>query len=152
MNKLDRRVALLGLGVVAVIALVVGIVLKSDPDDDQQVAATTSREAAERVPEKKATEPASTEAPKVPKVPTIVVRDGEPIDGVADLTYDQGERVRFRVTSDAAEEIHLHGYDISEEVAPGGAATFDFPAELEGVFEVELEERATPIAELTVEP
>lgn len=149
MNKLDQRVALLGLGVVAVIALVVGIVLKSDPDDDQQVAVTTtSLEAVESVPEIKASEPAS----KKPKVPTIVVRDGEPIDGVADLAYDQGERVRFRVTSDAAEEIHLHGYDISEEVAPGGAVTFDFPAELEGVFEVELEERATPIAELTVEP
>lgn len=150
MKKLDQRIVFLGLGVVAAIALVVGIALKSDPDDDRQAAVTTtSREGVESVPEKKASEPVSR---KAPKVPTIVVRDGEPIGGVADLTYDQGERVRFRVTSDAAEEIHLHGYDISEEVAPGGSVTFDFPAELEGVFEVELEGQATQIAELTVNP
>ena len=86
------------------------------------------------------------------EIPTIVVRAGEPVGGVAELDYDQGERVRFKVTSDVADEIHLHGYDISKEVEAGGSATFDFPAEIEGIFEVELEQRAVQIAELTVEP
>ena len=34
----------------------------------------------------------------------------------------------------------------------GGTVEFDFPADIEGVFEVELESSATQIAELTVNP
>ncbi|MBN9621796.1 MAG: hypothetical protein J0H06_02410 [Actinobacteria bacterium] len=160
MRNFDQRAVLLGLGVIAGAALIVGIMLKSDPSDDNGTATTTSREASSGAAADTAdrsTAPEGAAAPEAasapaPKVPTIVIRDGEPVGGVADLTYDQGERVRFRVTSDIAEEIHLHGYDISKDIDAGGSVTFDFPADLEGVFEVELEERATPIAELAVNP
>jgi hypothetical protein len=87
-----------------------------------------------------------------PQDPTIVVRAGEPVGGVAELTFDKGDAVRFRVRSDVAEEIHVHGYDIVEEVEAGGSVRFDFPAEIDGVFEVELEQSATEIAELRIEP
>jgi hypothetical protein len=164
MRKPDQRVALLALGLVAMIALVAGIVLKSDPggDADTTTTATNTRETpanqSKETPDTASSPPATTaeqqkpQKPKVPAVPTIVVREGEPVGGVAELTYDQGERARFRIASDSAEEIHLHGYDIGKDVEAGGTVTFDFAAGLEGVFEIELEERATQIAELTVNP
>ena len=83
---------------------------------------------------------------------TIVVRSGEPVGGVAELEYDAGEEVRFRVSSDVADEVHVHGYDISKDVPAGGSVRFSFPARLEGVFEVELEGRHEQIAELRVNP
>ena len=85
-------------------------------------------------------------------VPTIVVRDGEPVGGVQELEYSAGEEIRFRVSSDAAEEIHVHGYDLMKDVAAGGSAAFSFPAEIEGIFEVELEGRKEQIAEIRVNP
>jgi hypothetical protein len=85
-------------------------------------------------------------------VPTIVVRNGEPVGGVQELEFDAGEDVRFRVSSDQAEEIHVHGYDISQDVSAGGTTEFDFPAEIEGIFEAELEELGVQIVELRINP
>jgi len=82
----------------------------------------------------------------------IVVRDGEPVGGVRELEYSAGDEVEFSVRSDVADEIHLHGYDLSKDVAAGGSVSFSFPAEIEGIFEVELEQRGTQIAELRVNP
>jgi hypothetical protein len=85
-------------------------------------------------------------------VPTIEVRDGEPVGGVQTLEYSAGDEIRFRVSSDAAEEVHVHGYDIAKEVPAGGTIEFDFAADLEGIYEVELEGIAVQIAELRVNP
>lgn len=84
--------------------------------------------------------------------PTVVVRDGEPEGGVQELEFSAGERVRFNVVSDVADEIHVHGYDLSQNVAAGGEVSFDFPADIEGIFEVELEARGEQIAELRINP
>lgn len=163
MRKPDQRAALLALGIVAAIALFAGMILKSNSGGGDDGAVTmpiettadetpaNAKQGAQQKPEKP-DKPEAAQKPKVPALPTIVVREGEPVGGVAELTYDKGERVKFRVTSDSAEEIHLHGYDIGKDVAAGGTVTFDFTADLEGVFEIELEERATQIAELTVNP
>lgn len=86
------------------------------------------------------------------EIPTIVVRDGEPVDGIAELEFDAGEEVRFRVSSDRAEEIHVHGYDISKDVPAGGTVEIAFPAELEGIYEAELEKLGVQIAELQINP
>ncbi|HXR60566.1 MAG TPA: hypothetical protein VN732_04485, partial [Solirubrobacterales bacterium] len=65
----------------------------------------------------------------------------------------QGEQIHFQVEVPFEEEIHLHGYDVMKEVpAGGGAVTFDLPAEIEGIFEAELEGRGEQIVELKVEP
>jgi hypothetical protein len=86
------------------------------------------------------------------EVPTIEVRDGEPVGGVQTLEFSAGEEIRFRVSSDAAEEIHVHGYDIAKDVPAGGTIEFDFPAELEGIYEAELEGLGVQIAELRINP
>ena len=85
-------------------------------------------------------------------VPTIVVKNAEPVGGVQRLEYTAGEEIRFKVMSDTADEVHFHGYDVGKEVAAGGTASFDVPAEIEGIFEVELEEHHEQIAEVRVNP
>jgi hypothetical protein len=85
-------------------------------------------------------------------VTTIVIKDGKPVGGIAQLTYNKGEEVRFKVDSDVSDEVHMHGYDIMKDVKAGGSVSFDFPATIEGVFEAELEGRKEQILELTVNP
>lgn len=87
-----------------------------------------------------------------PAVTTIVVRNGEPVGGAQELEYSAGEEVRFKVQSDVADEIHVHGYDLMKDVEAGGSVSFSFPAEIEGIFEVELEGLKEQIAELRVNP
>lgn len=86
------------------------------------------------------------------EVPTIVVKGGEPVGGVQELEFTEDDDIRFVVESDVADEVHFHGYDVAEEVEAGGEVEFDVPATLTGEFEVELEERVVPIAEITVNP
>ncbi|MGI8730002.1 MAG: hypothetical protein ACR2LK_08455 [Solirubrobacteraceae bacterium] len=68
------------------------------------------------------------------------------------LEVNKGDRVQFTVASDEAHEIHAHAYDISKDAGPGKAARFEFPASIEGVFEVEIEDTSTQILKLTVNP
>jgi len=86
------------------------------------------------------------------KVPTIVIRNGEPVGGIKQLEYNAGDEIRFEVKSDVADEVHVHGYDLMQDVPAGGTVSFDFPAEIEGIFEAELEGRKEQIAEITVNP
>lgn len=85
-------------------------------------------------------------------VATIRVRDGKPVGGITKLDYTKGDQIRIKVVSDVADEVHLHGYDIGKDVKAGGSVSFDLPASLEGVFEIELESRKEQIAELRVNP
>jgi hypothetical protein len=87
-----------------------------------------------------------------PEVTTIRVRNGRPVGGVKELEVDKGDVVRFQVTADVSEEVHVHGYDLFEDVRPGRPARFRFEADIDGIFEIELEGTHTHIAELRVEP
>jgi hypothetical protein len=48
-----------------------------------------------------------------------------------------GDPVHISVTSDHADEVHVHGYDIEKEVSADGTVTIDFTADIPGQFEVE---------------
>ena len=91
-------------------------------------------------------------APASQPAPRIRVAGGKPVGGIRKIRARHGQRVRFTVTSDVADEIHVHGYDLQHDLAPGQPAAFAFPASIEGVFEIELERRGRQIAELTVTP
>ena len=80
----------------------------------------------------------------------VTIRGAQPVGGIQHLTVDKGAQVVVRVDSDAADEVHVHGYDLMRDVAPGEPAEIRFPARIVGRFEIELEERGTPIAELEV--
>jgi heme/copper-type cytochrome/quinol oxidase subunit 2 len=83
----------------------------------------------------------------------IGVRQGEPVGGVHKITVTKGDTVRLTVSSpDTSQEIHVHGYDLSRDMAPGRPVSFRFKTTIEGAFEIELEETSTKIANLLVQP
>jgi hypothetical protein len=87
-----------------------------------------------------------------PAVKTVRVVGGKPQGGIKTLSFVKGDRVRLRVVSDVADEIHVHGYNLKKDVPKGGSVEFSFPATIEGVFEVELENAGVQIANLEVQP
>jgi ABC-type glycerol-3-phosphate transport system substrate-binding protein len=92
------------------------------------------------------------EEPSRPTVVKVVVEGSVPKGGIVRQTVSEGGSVAIVVDSDVADEIHLHGYDLSRGVTAGGTARIEFQADVPGRFEVELEDRGVQIAELTVEP
>jgi heme/copper-type cytochrome/quinol oxidase subunit 2 len=83
----------------------------------------------------------------------IVVRAGKPVGGIQRISATKGDRIRLVVTSsDTKSEVHVHGYNILKQMAPGKPVAFSFPATIEGVFEAELEDTKTQIAKLSVRP
>jgi len=146
MQSNGTRIVALLVTLAAVVALF--FVFKGGDDEDDSTAATT---AATTTTEDRMKSDEVAGLPS-PTAPVIDVVDGEPKGGVADLEFEKGDQIVFEVSSDAADEVHVHGYDVEEEVPAGGTAQFDFPADLEGVFEVELHDSETQIAELTVNP
>jgi hypothetical protein len=74
------------------------------------------------------------------------------LGGLRRVTIERNRRVRLRVSSDVSDHVHLHGYDIMRDVAPGRPAVIRFRARTVGRFEVELEDRSFQIAELEVRP
>ena len=61
-----------------------------------------------------------------------------------------GDNVRIVIRSDTADELHLHGYDLTVDVAAGQDAELVFVAEIPGIFEVELEGLRLQVLELVV--
>ena len=139
------------------LAVIVGLffAFKGGGEDDSTNATTATTDTAATTTDDSGSEPSGEkkkEKPAESSVPVIEVVGGQPQGGIAGLDFNQGDEIRFDVTSDTADAVHVHGYDIEEEVPAGGTAKFDFPADLEGVFEVELHGSETQIAELTVNP
>jgi len=122
----------------------------TDTGSETTPAPTQDSGGAEAEPTETAT-PTATAKPK-PQVTVVRVRNAEPVGGVKEIEVKQGERIRFRVKSDVADEVHFHGYDVSEDVAPGQDANFDVKATITGIFEAELEDRGTQIASIRVDP
>jgi hypothetical protein len=140
-----QRLALIAL---AVVVIVVAFVLirgsgGDSGDTPPPVAATLGARSAT------VTSPA-TAPEKV--VPTVVVRNGKPVGGVKTLRFRKGDQIAFRVRSDVADEVHVHGYDVHRDVAKGGMAGFSFRGTIDGIFVVELESRGVQIASLEVTP
>jgi carbonic anhydrase/acetyltransferase-like protein (isoleucine patch superfamily) len=70
---------------------------------------------------------------------TATVRGGSVVEGGSRQRATLGQPVTIRVTSDVADEVHIHGYDKKFNVAAGQTAEVTFSATIPGVFEVELE-------------
>ncbi|HEX2071915.1 MAG TPA: hypothetical protein VHF90_09755 [Thermoleophilaceae bacterium] len=147
-------------GLVALaVAVVVAAFLIARPGDDEgddQVASTVTAETQTE------TSPTAT-APSAPAPPpdapsaTVIELTGHEAGEVSDIKVAKGDRVRLVVRSDAPDEIHVHGYDISRDAAPGKPARFSFPATIEGIFEIESHEaehegKDALIGRLVVEP
>jgi len=143
-----RRIALLA--AVVVIAVVGFIVLKPDEGSEKQSSEPSSATTATTTPT--GTGRTQPEHPPSPPVPNVQVKGGEPVGGVRELEFDKGDTAEFFVTSDVADHVHVHGYDLMKDVEPGKRVRFKFKANLDGKYEIELEDRQLEIASLTVNP
>jgi hypothetical protein len=59
-----------------------------------------------------------------------------------------GTRVRLVVTTDAADEVHVHGYDVRATTVAGCPVALDLTAGAPGTVEVELERAGVELFEL----
>jgi hypothetical protein len=119
----------------AAIAAALTLALAGCGDGDEPAAASTATSA---------TAPAA--------VPTIRVAGGRPEGGPLRVAGHVGDTLRFAVVSDAADELHVHGYDVLRELPPGERVEVAIPADLEGIFEAELHGSGALVARLVVEP
>ena len=138
------------------VAVVLFLVFRPDGDDDSANPPPPPPNPP-TTPTTVATQPPPPPPPTTPKPPTvvqvpIVVRGGKPVGGIKRVTVAKNRRVVLVVRSDVADEIHLHGYDISRDVTPGTPVRLPFRATIPGRFEAELEERGLQIADITVKP
>ena len=69
---------------------------------------------------------------------SVTVRGGS-VEGASRQRATLNQPVTIRVTSDVADEVHVHGYDKMAAVAAGGTGSVTFVANIPGVFEVEFE-------------
>lgn len=156
MNPDFRKVALAAATLGLLVSLYFALRPGGSDGTDTQSAATTAPTPATTAPPPTTTAPAPTTtappaAPKPAQV-RIAVIAGRPVGGIRRASVDKGRRVAITVTSDLADEIHLHGYDVSAPVAPGEPARLTLTADVPGRFELEFEQRGIPIAELEVRP
>lgn len=87
----------------------------------------------------------------------LTLKDAAPVGGQQTFTAKKDSTVRIVVSSNAPDQVHLHGYDIEKEATPAEPAVLRFKANIEGSFELESHtaehEGLEPlIARLHVEP
>jgi len=93
--------------------------------------------------------PTTTTAPAGIRIERTVT--GGALEGEAGrASVPVGEEVTIVVSADEADEVHVHGYDLFADVAPDQPAEITFPADIPGVFEVELEGSGLLVVELEV--
>jgi hypothetical protein len=90
-------------------------------------------------------------APPEPKRFAISVKGGR-VDGPGTMTVTQGESVVIAVTSDQADEMHLHGYGLELNVAPDVPAELRLVADRSGHFELEMHKHHAELGALEVQP
>ena len=148
MNPQFRLAALIA----ASLGLLLSLFLVLRPGDDNRAAPTSV--APTTAPAGTETEThAATTAPKPPVVVTFRISvSSDTAPTVRRFSVEQGRQVELVVQSEIADEVHVHGYDLMGDVAPGQPVTIAFEATAPGRFEIELEQQGLQIAELEVRP
>jgi hypothetical protein len=144
-----QRLGLIG---VAVAIAVIAFVALSPGDDDDDGGGATTTTAAQTAPERTTATTPTTPAEPAAVRASIEVRGGGPVGSPKTISATRGERVEITVSVDAAQELHLHGYDITLEATPAKPARFAFTAKLEGVYELESHDTEAKLASIEVKP
>jgi hypothetical protein len=80
----------------------------------------------------------------------VTVANGKVNPSGSSIKVKAGQTVLITAVSDAADELHIHGYDKELELAPGKPASVKFTANMKGTFEVETHESGKLVAKLVV--
>ena len=99
--------------------------------------------------------PATSSSSAAPSTPAgqriqVQVAGGQVTGDTGRVPVAAGEEVTLAVTSDAPDELHVHGYDLTAELVPGTPAELTFAATVPGVFEVELHDAGTVLLTIQV--
>jgi hypothetical protein len=140
---------LLIVGIAIVVAA--GLYLVFRPDDTDEPTATPPPPTTQATTTVTTTAPPPPPGPPPPAQVRIVVRGGLPVGGPRRVTVARGRRVILKVTSDVSDHVHLHGYDLMQDVGPGLPARIAFRATRPGTVEAELEDRGVQIARITTQ-
>lgn len=141
--------SLRGRVIVALIAiLALPACSESDPSTEDGTATTTTTTQA----------PSTTASPETPDTDAdqtaetieVAVSGGQVEMATDRVDVDLGTVVRIQVTADVSDEVHVHGYDLLTPVTPTTPGVLEFPADIPGVFEVELEGTHLRLVELEV--
>jgi hypothetical protein len=144
-----NRFLIAGLAVVVAI----GLYLVFRPDDTDEPTANPPPSTTVATTEATTTGTTTAPPPPPPGPPpparvAIVIRGGLPVGGPRRVTVARGRRVILNVTSDVSDHVHLHGYDLMQDVGPGMPARIAFRATRPGTVEAELEDRGVQIARI----
>lgn len=129
------------------VAAILFVVLQDDGSDDDGGETTATTPTVEQTE-------VTVAPPPERVVEEIRMQNGAPVGGPPTLTYVTGDTVRIKVLLDEPQEdVHIHGYDI-EVLNPQTQASFDFKADIEGIFELEAHGPSGDVvlAEIRVEP
>jgi hypothetical protein len=124
MSRNQRIGLVLGALLVAVVAFIVA--QPGDDDEPSKTAKTNGGAGGGEV-----------QTDTEPPVTRISVNGGVLVGDPKTIRVAKNDIVRIVVSSDAPDQIHLHGYDIEKEATPGKPARFNFKADAEGAFELE---------------
>jgi hypothetical protein len=80
----------------------------------------------------------------------VTVANGKVNPSGASINVRAGQTVLITAVSDAAEEVHVHGYEKELMLTPGKPASVKFVANMKGTFEVETHESNKLVAKLVV--
>lgn len=138
--------------VYAAVCVLAAVALGGCGSDDGESASSTETTTTTEATTTTTTEKTTTTEAEAPTIVRVTVVDGAPRGGIVRRTVNKDDQVVLVVTSDVADEIHLHGYDVAHDVEAGGTARLPFKATIPGRFEAELESRGVQIADITVEP
>jgi hypothetical protein len=101
---------------------------------------------------------ASSAAPVASSVPSdnaqqtisLTVSGGKVTGQTGRVKVALGTRLRITVTSDVADEILVHVYDLKQEVSANASASIEFVADKPGVVDVELERSKLTLTRLAI--
>lgn len=81
---------------------------------------------------------------------SVAVADGKVDPAPRRVEVPKDSQVRLIVTSDVDDELHVHGYEVEEELEAGRPTTVELTADQTGIFEVETHESELELLQLVV--
>ena len=138
----------------AALCLLVGLSLSACGSDEEEPSGASSPTVSVTPdPSETAQEPsaAASPTPDDALAVSLTVAGGQVTGDTGRVEVPVGTTVRLSITSDAADEVHVHGFDLTSAVSPGQATQLEFVADRAGIFEVELHDAGTVLTRLQVQ-